>query len=124
VIDCATERAAKDAMAGAPRIYLNEVVIRGSRKYLTFMDLIASWASSTLLMAMYSVTWGKSNWLTISSFCRSSETFIETNAIDVDVWFQQSHASGFIKCFPSGGKQEILPSRGSTLSPQTPNHQT
>jgi hypothetical protein len=85
-------RAARDPMAGAPRICRKQIqkknknfqlcaavwIPRPVREVLTFIVFIASWACSMVSIASHSVVCGRRSWLTISIL--SSDNLMELRA--------------------------------------------
>jgi hypothetical protein len=74
------DSAAREAMAGAPRIYLAKVRIPEAAisGKMTFMDLMASCACSILSISINFVVWGSKSWSMIS-ILESPEVRIEVN---------------------------------------------
>lgn len=62
-----SDRAASDAIAGAPLIYGNELESSFQSGQLAFIDLMASKASSGVLMGNHLTSCGRSSWSTIST---------------------------------------------------------
>lgn len=87
----AKESAASDAIAGAPRIYLDCQCAKsrhGGEREPTRIVLIASWACSTVLIWIHSIVWGSSSWSIISIFLSDVRIDVRAMAAVSSSWLQ------------------------------------